>query len=405
MKNGWPLKKLSDLYRIGSSKRVLKSEWKSEGVPFYRGREVTRLAADGFVDNELFISEKHFATLSKEFGVPKAGDIVITAIGTIGNSYVVRENDRFYFKDASVLWMKRTAEVSSEFINLWLKSPCFFDQLDRGNGATVDTLTIQKLQSVQLVLPPLTEQNRIVAILDEAFENIANTKINAEKNLINTRDFFESYLQAVYFSRQDEKWAASCLADVCEIKPSKSEARSRFSGKNLVSFVPMEDLGINQKSLVATQTRAFEDVVGNYTYFANGDVLLAKITPCFENGKLGIVDNLVNGIGFGSSEYIVFRPSPKLNKEWLYYFLSRESFRTQGAKHMTGSVGHKRVTREFIENHKIPIPPIPEQIKHITTLDILKLEIQCLETNYRRKIALLDELKKALLHKAFAGEL
>ena len=85
-----------------------------------------------------------------KYGVPKADDIVITAIGTIGNSHVVRSTDRFYFKDASVLWMKRTAEVSSEFVNLWLKSPAFFDQLDRGNGATVDTLTIQKLQSVEI---------------------------------------------------------------------------------------------------------------------------------------------------------------------------------------------------------------------------------------------------------------
>ena len=163
---GWVEKKLSALYNIGSSKRVLKSEWKTEGVPFYRGREVTRLAADGFVDNELFISEDHFADLSKEYGVPEAGDIVITAIGTIGNAHVVRSTDRFYFKDASVLWMKRTTDVSSEFIRFWLKSSLFFDQLDRGNGATVDTLTIQKLQSVGLRLPQLEEQKKIVTELD-----------------------------------------------------------------------------------------------------------------------------------------------------------------------------------------------------------------------------------------------
>ncbi|HSH95534.1 MAG TPA: restriction endonuclease subunit S, partial [Roseimicrobium sp.] len=132
MTNGWPKKTLSDLFQVGSSKRVLKSEWKTSGVPFYRGREVTRLAANGVVDNELFISEKHFAELSKQYGVPKAGDIVITAIGTIGNSHVVRASDRFYFKDASVLWLKRTADINSEFVNLWLKSPAFFDQLDRG---------------------------------------------------------------------------------------------------------------------------------------------------------------------------------------------------------------------------------------------------------------------------------
>ena len=155
MKQGWETKQLDSLYQIGSSKRVLKSQWRSSGIPFYRGREVTRLAADGFVENELFISEDHFSELSQKHGVPKAGDIVITAIGTIGNSHVVRSSDQFYFKDASVLWMKRAAEVSSEFVNLWLKSPDFFDQLDRGNGATVDTLTIQKLQSVEIPVPPL----------------------------------------------------------------------------------------------------------------------------------------------------------------------------------------------------------------------------------------------------------
>ncbi len=168
--HGWVATRLDALYKIGSSKRVLKSEWAAEGVPFYRGREVTRLAADGFVDNELFVSEAHFAELSKQYGVPEAGDIVITAIGTIGNAYVVRSSDRFYFKDASVLWMKRTAEVNSAFVRFWLKSSLFFDQLDRGNGATVDTLTINKLQSIELRLPPLDEQHRVAIELDAMAE-------------------------------------------------------------------------------------------------------------------------------------------------------------------------------------------------------------------------------------------
>lgn len=158
----WEEKKLSELYQIGSSKRVLKSQWRKEGVPFYRGREITRLATDGYVKNELFISEDHYQRLLKQSGVPKSGDIVITAIGTIGNMHIVRGNDKFYFKDASVLWMKKVTDTNSEFVKFWLKSALFFDQLDRGNGATVDTLTIKKLQSVKLCLPTLGEQQDIV---------------------------------------------------------------------------------------------------------------------------------------------------------------------------------------------------------------------------------------------------
>ncbi len=189
---------LSKLFQIGSSKRVLKSQWKNEGVPFYRGREITRLAADGFVNNELFISEDNYAEYAEKYGVPNPGDIVITAIGTIGNAYIVREGDKFYFKDASVLWLRKVAEVSSEFINLWLKSPQFFDQLDKGNGATVDTLTIQKLQSLLVDLPPLLEQQRIVGHLDEAFDSIATARANADRKLAALDELKKSLLHQAF---------------------------------------------------------------------------------------------------------------------------------------------------------------------------------------------------------------
>ncbi|WP_279474648.1 hypothetical protein [Aeromonas veronii] len=121
----------------------------------------------------------------------------------------------------------------------------------------------------------------------------------------------------------------------------------KLTDTDLVSFAPMDDLGIDCKYLNPKLTRSLGDVAGSYTYFANGDVLLAKITPCFENGKLGIAHNLINGIGFGSSEYFVIRPCHEISAEYLYYFLLQESFREEGAKSMTGAVGHKRVAKEF----------------------------------------------------------
>jgi type I restriction enzyme S subunit len=164
-------------------------------------------------------------------------------------------------------------------------------------------------------------------------------------------------------------WLRKTLADVCQIKPPKSEAREKVRPDSLVSFAPMEDLGIDRKLLNATQVKPLSSVVGSYTYFANGDVLLAKITPCFENGKLGIAAGLTNGIGFGSSEFIVFRPCASLNKEYLYYCLSRPDFRTQGAERMGGAVGQQRVSKEFIESYPILLPPLPEQQRIVAILD------------------------------------
>jgi type I restriction enzyme S subunit len=164
-------------------------------------------------------------------------------------------------------------------------------------------------------------------------------------------------------------WQTKPLSEVCEIKPPKSEARERVTASALVSFAPMEDLGIDRKFLNASRTRPLTSVVGSYTYFADGDVLLAKITPCFENGKLGIATGLRNGIGFGSSEFIVFRPSPGLDKEFLYYFLARPEFRAEGAARMGGAVGQQRVPKEFIENYRIPVPPLTEQRRIVGIVD------------------------------------
>lgn len=164
-------------------------------------------------------------------------------------------------------------------------------------------------------------------------------------------------------------WTTKTLAEVSQIKPPKAEARGLLAGTDLVSFVPMENLGIDQKVFTPAQGRSLNEVSGSYTYFADGDVLLAKITPCFENGKLGIAENLINGIGFGSSEYIVFRPGNSLDKEWLYHFLSQESFRKENAERMSGAVGHKRVSKEFIESYPIPVPPLPEQQRIVNILN------------------------------------
>ena len=147
-------------------------------------------------------------------------------------------------------------------------------------------------------------------------------------------------------------WEAKPIGEVCTIKPPKAEAKAKIADGDEVSFAPMEDLGIGEKYLQPRRTRRLGEVSGSYTYFADGDVLLAKITPCFENGKLGVARGLTNGIGFGSSEYIVLRPAPALDAEFLYYFLARPAFLEEGARSMTGAVGHKRVTKEFVESYR-----------------------------------------------------
>jgi type I restriction enzyme S subunit len=164
-------------------------------------------------------------------------------------------------------------------------------------------------------------------------------------------------------------WKEKQLSQVCVIRPPKSEARKRLDSNAPVTFAPMEDLGIDRKYLEASQVKPLSLVSGSYTYFADGDVLLAKITPCFENGKLGIAANLSNGVGFGSSEFFVLRPTEILDSEFLYYYLSRDDFRSEGAALMGGAVGHQRVPKEFVEGYPVPVPLIAEQRRIVSILD------------------------------------
>ena len=162
--DSWAWCRLKDLFNVCSAKRVLQSEWQKEGVPFYRAREIVKLSNNGFVDNELFISLEHYEILKQSYGVPQVGDLMVTGVGTIGKVYIVKENDIFYYKDASVLCFEnRYGTIISEFARIMIESPLLQEQIhSKTYGNTVDTITITTANEYLCALPPLPEQRRII---------------------------------------------------------------------------------------------------------------------------------------------------------------------------------------------------------------------------------------------------
>lgn len=167
-----------DIANIFSSKRVHKQDWKNTGIPFYRAREIVLLSKYGKVNNELFISEKLYADLIKISKMPKKGDLMVSGVGTIGISYIVKETDKFYYKDASVLCVSKYKEcINSAYLRYYLQTPYMMLQIKEGSqGTTVDTLTINKFNRYLVPLPPITEQKRIVEKLDLLLANVKNLK-------------------------------------------------------------------------------------------------------------------------------------------------------------------------------------------------------------------------------------
>ena len=166
----WAWVRLETILNTGSARRVHAKDWRQAGIPFYRAREIGKLADDGFVDNELYIDLSLYEDFSSS-GVPLPNDLMITAVGTLGKVYIVKENDKFYYKDGSVLCLANKYGLCAEYLKMVIESPSFKGQYrQESQGTTVATLTMVRLQKYFIPLPPLQEQYRIV----ETYRNIAS---------------------------------------------------------------------------------------------------------------------------------------------------------------------------------------------------------------------------------------
>ena len=237
------------------------------------------------------------------------------------------------------------------------------------------TLNKKKLNALEITLPPLAEQERIVARLDATFSEIDEAINKAEAKETEVQKLKTSLLSSS-LNGDDLMWKKVKISDVCQIQPKKAQVKSKLKDSDEVSFMPMKDLGIQSIYPKSTQIKKLEKVYNSYTYFEDNDILLAKITPCFENGKLGIASNLINGVGFGSSEYIVLRCSEEVIPQYIYFCLNQPSFRIIGENQMSGAVGHKRVPIEYVENTKIYLPPIAHQERIVAKLDAANIEFR-----------------------------
>nr|WP_245939628.1 restriction endonuclease subunit S [endosymbiont GvMRE of Glomus versiforme] len=150
------------------------------------------------------------------------------------------------------------------------------------------------------------------------------------------------------------------------MNPSKSEVKNK---QNLeVSFLPMEDCKEYSLYVYPKQTRKIENIRKDYAYFVEDDLLIAKITPCFENGKMSVTKYLKSGVGFGSNKFFVLRAKEEVLIEWVYYYLRSSNFLEEGKTAMTGTDGRRALRKDFIENFLIPVPPLEVQEKFVREL-------------------------------------
>lgn len=228
-------------------------------------------------------------------------------------------------------------------------------------GANIHNIS-STINYIRIPLPSIEQQKQIIDELDRYQRIIAGAR-----NVLN------SFMPKVSTKTDDRR----AICDIATFKPSKDEVK-KLSAEISVSFVPMAALNTFDASFDVTEERKLEDVMSSgFTYFKDNDVLLAKITPCFENGKAGIARNLKNGIGFGSTEFIVIRANPEVvYPEWIFYHINTTDFIDGGRPFMTGTAGQQRVDLNYVKKYRIPVPTLEEQKK---ILDQIRYEQSLIE--------------------------
>ena len=196
-------------------------------------------------------------------------------------------------------------------------------------------------------------------------------------------------------------WPVKPLSEVVDLNPRLD--KSGYRDDLEVSFVPMAAVEAGSGRMEVSQTKHFSTVKKGYTPFKESDVLFAKITPCMENGKMAVVPELTNGLGFGSTEFHVLRPHEGIDPRYVYYFVSSKGFRREAAHRMTGAVGQKRVPQSFLEEALIPVPLFDDQKSIVAEIEKQFSRLDEAVANLKRVKANLKRYKASVLKAAVEG--
>jgi type I restriction enzyme S subunit len=382
-KTPWPIKPLGDLCDILDSQRkpITKRDRTAGEFPYYGATGIQDYVA-GFIFDEPLV-------LVGEDGAKWAsGDN--TAFAVSGKCWVNNH--------AHVLRPHRQAILDNWLIYFLNHS----DLSEFVSGLTVPKLNQGNLREIPIPVPPLTEQERIVGILDEAFDGIGKAKATAEANLQNARALFQSHLQSV-FSQQGDGWVEKKLEEICTFEngdrgenyPSKA-ARTE-SGIPFINAGHLTDDGVDMESMDFISKERFD-------LLSNGKICPDDILFCLRGslGKFASVGDLNEGAI--ASSLVIVRPGKSIRPEFILAYFQSSLCAEMISLYKNGAA-QPNLSSRSLRNFIIPIPPSEDEGAIVQSISAIRTETQRLESLYQNKLNALDELKKSLLHQAFTGNL
>lgn len=399
MKNDWQMVPFHQIMSMVSrpvkvdqdkNYRILGMRWYGKGL-FVRGekrgneiqaKELFRVEKNDFVYNRLFAWKGSFG--------------IVDDISTGG--YVSSEFPCFQVNKEIAI---------PEFIQWYLSQEPVWDIISRISSGQTNIsrlrLKVPIFLRMKIPLPPINEQKRIVNRIQE-LSSIINEVILLRSSAADEVGTLIDATIRNFVMEYESVWDFDIIPKVAEINPSR-KGQINLRKDDIVSFVPMSAVDEISGTITNPQPKTLDEVSKGYTWFINGDVVFAKITPCMQNGKSAIAQNLLNGTGFGSTEFHVIRSKGQVLPEWIHFLVRTKGFREDAADHFKGTAGQQRVPQVFLENKKIPIPPLHEQYRLVAYLESLQSKVSLFIKEQAEMEMQLAAFMPSILDTAFKGEL
>lgn len=351
------------------------------------------------------------------------GDVIVSTVRTYLRSIAsIHQPADNLIVSTGFAVIRPLTSLNAKFAHYLFKADYIVDEvIARSVGVSYPAINSSELIAIKAVLPTYQEQQSIANFLDTKTSLIDDLIAKKERQIELLKEKRTALINKAvtkglnpdapmkdsgieWLGEVPEHWSVKRLRFVVEMNPSKSEVRI-LDKDTLVSFLPMEAIG-SDGTLNLVQEKAINEVDTGYTFVREGDVAIAKITPCFENGKGAIMRGLLNGYGFGTTELIVARPKEgETISKYLYLIFTSSPFRKFGESYMYGAGGQKRVPDDFVRNFSIALPPVSEQIAIVDFLECETSNIDGMINFISQHITKLREYRQTLITAAVTGKI
>ncbi|MCU1271984.1 MAG: restriction modification system specificity domain protein [Acidobacteriaceae bacterium] len=399
MNNGWKAKNLGDVCHViggGTPSKAIANYYSGE-IPWATVRDMRH---DVIADTECKITTDAVKNSATNI-IPRGNVVIATRVG-LGKVCLLHQ-DTAINQDLRGIIPKDPKAPLVRYLFWWLKNIAELIVAE-GKGATVQGVTLPFVKALQIPLPPLPEQRRIVGTLDEAFEGIATAKANAARNLQNAAALFQSHLESI-FTRRREGWVETTLGDICRFENGDRGKNYPKRAEYAASGIPWINTGHIQPDGTLSESEMNFISPQKYKSLRSGKIQPGDLVYCLRGatlGKTALVEPFTEGAV--ASSLVIIRPGKQLDRRFLYYFLTSPPGQRLIKLYDNGAA-QPNLGAKSVAKYTISVPTRAEQESIVQKLVALAAETQRLASLYKQKVTALESLKKSLLHQAFTGKL